>query len=184
MTSRARFQNRSSWSRVSPTRSGPPVVVLPGLRGIQQEKADGVRAEALDGLAWEDDVTLRGGHLLAFQQAHPHDGDAFRPVVGVEQLRVVEEEERQVVADEVVGRTPDVDGVPVVPLLAQVQCALVGFVHALGAVEQRIEELPVHVVRRDLLEPVGDGVVRHVDGRVREGLDDEVPSQGSRVPRP
>jgi len=98
---------------------GPPVVVLPRLRGVEEEKPDRVRAELLDGGVGQHHVSLRRRHLLAFEQAHPHDHDSRGPLVGIEQLRVVQQVEREVIGDEVVGGEPVGDRVPVLPLRAE-----------------------------------------------------------------
>jgi len=79
------------------------------------------------------------------------------------------------IRDEVVCGEPLGDGVPVLPLRPEVEGALVGpTVDGVVAVKQRVEKVAVEILDLDLLEAVGDGVVGHVDRRVRQRFDDEL----------
>mmetsp|Transcript_15980 Transcript_15980/g.48837 ORF Transcript_15980/g.48837 Transcript_15980/m.48837 type:complete len:780 (+) Transcript_15980:177-2516(+) len=170
------------------------VGVLPRVAGVGAGEAHGVGGVVRNALVHHDEVALALAHLLGVHEDVAVGVHALRPHLRavLPDLAVVEQRHGQVVRDEVLGRHAQVHGVPVLELALEVGQHVGGHVAvrrgAAGAAEEDVvpdglgERLRRHAGgagARALhvagaLEQVRHGVVRHVDGRVRERLDDPV----------
>mmetsp|Transcript_18986 Transcript_18986/g.64402 ORF Transcript_18986/g.64402 Transcript_18986/m.64402 type:complete len:699 (-) Transcript_18986:775-2871(-) len=159
---------------------------------VRQAEPRRVRGVHLAALQHHEEVSLLLGHLLAVDHDVAVGVHAAGPHLGavLPDGRVVVQAHGQVVGDEVLGRNAQVHGVPVLELALEHRQLLLRNAAARLGRERPAEEHVVEARVRQLgrfhaqgpralahnvalaLEEVRDGVVGHVDGGVRERLDD------------
>mmetsp|Transcript_4295 Transcript_4295/g.14240 ORF Transcript_4295/g.14240 Transcript_4295/m.14240 type:complete len:593 (-) Transcript_4295:1642-3420(-) len=180
------FHEEHRHRRVGP-RAGK-IRVLQGIPGLGEGQPHGVRRVEVAGLLEHQEVPRRFRHLLRIQEHKAVAVHRPRPQLGllVPDGRVVVEAHRQVVPDQILPGDPEVHRVPVPKLPSHLiylgrrllrprpvlqEDVVPGLVRHCG----RRDETPfsfgsVEVVGS--LKDVGNGVVCHVDRRIRQGLDD------------
>ena len=152
-----------------------PVGVVEPFTGVAERQPRRVGAVAVNQLPDGVEVAARLGHLFAVDQHPAVDRETTRPLFAGKDGGVVEEAERKMVLDKVLAAHAQVVGIPVFEFGAPLRDLLRVDARYRGGVavaEERLEEFLAQLCSRQRIDMVRDGVVRHVDSRVAQRLDD------------
>lgn len=157
--------------------------------GVGQSQPRGVGTELLDGFTQGQEVTGTLGHLLSVQHQVSVGSHSLGPVLFAEKGGVDVDTEGQVVRDQVLSRRPDIHRVEVLVVVLELGGLFLFERLTLGegSVSEDVSpNLISHLISGDtershfvavdtaLVEQVGDGVVRHVDGGVAQRFNEEL----------
>ena len=163
------------------------VGVVHAVASVGEPEAHAVGGVLLDGLGEREEVAGGLCHLLVVDEQVAVGSERLREVLGAPDGDMVQKAEGQVVGEQILPGDSQVERVPIGELVAHHVEVLLGDLAVLRVLllpaEDVVPDLGGHVLGGDVeqpvlvalqigLEEVRDGVVRHVDGRVGEGLDE------------